>query len=145
MKSWGLATGLLFLAGTVSAQAVNCDLQEYKSILGVTATANRGSVELTWPGERGEELRARFTLRDGQPVIEELAARKPATAGKPGGAWIVLGKELSPEFQVTTGRRRISTTELNILKKLGKDTPENEDYYKWNVFWDAPLEVPGYD
>ena len=69
----------------------------------------------------------------------ELAAKKP------GGAWIVLGKDLAPDFQVTTGRRRISTTELDILKRLGVDTPENENEYKWNVFWDAPLEIPGHD
>ena len=151
MKSWGPAFGLFFLAGTVSAQAVNCNLREYKSVPGITATASHGSVELTWPGERGEELRATFALRDGQPVVEELAARRSAaagrssTVGRPGSQWLILGKNLSPDFQVTTGRRRMSTTELNILKKLGKDTPENEEYYKWNVFWDAPLEVPGYD
>jgi len=62
---------------------------------------------------------------------------------KAGGAWIELGKELTPQFEVTTGRRRISTTELDILKRLGKDTPAIEDEYKWNVFWDAPLVVPG--
>jgi hypothetical protein len=78
-------------------------------------------------------------VRDGQPVVAELAARKP------GGTWIVLGKDLAPDFQVTTGRRRISTTELDILKKLHKDTPETENEYKWNVFWDAPLEIPGLD
>ena len=52
---------------------------------------------------------------------------------------------MAPDFQVTTGRRRISTTELDILKKLHKDTPEEENEYKWNVFWDAPLETPGLD
>jgi hypothetical protein len=39
----------------------------------------------------------------------------------------------------------MSTTELDILKRLGKDTPENEEIYKWNVFWDAPLVVPGHE
>jgi hypothetical protein len=58
---------------------------------------------------------------------------------------VVLGKDLQPEFQVTTGRRRMSKTEKDILVRLGKDTPENEEIYKWNVFWDAPLAVPGYD
>ena len=100
-------------------------------------TASRDSVEVSWPGEQGQQNRARFALRDGQPVVAELAARKP------GGAWIELGKGLAPDFEVTTGRRRISTTELEILKKLHKDTPENENEYKWNVFWDAPLEIPG--
>ena len=91
-----------------------------------------------WPGEKGQLLRARFTLRDGQPLIEELAAQKA------GGLWIVLGKNLTPEFEVTTGKRRISITELDILKNLNLDTPENENSYKWNVFWDAPLVIPGH-
>jgi hypothetical protein len=112
-------------------------MQVYKRIDGITAAISRGAVELSWQGEQGQQLRARFTLRDSQPLVEELAARKP------GGAWIELGKDLSPEFAVTTGRRRISTTELTILKQLHKDTPENEEEYKWNVFWDAPLVVSG--
>src|ERR1035437_3546777 len=58
---------------------------------------------------------------------------------------IVLGKDLVPQFEVTTGRRRMSKTELDILKRLNQDTPENEERYKWNVFWDAPLAVPGDD
>ena len=98
-----------------------------------------GGVTLTWQGEAAQELRAQFGLRDGKPVVEELAARKA------GGAWVVLGKDLTPEFQVTTGRRRMSKTEKDILVRLGQDTPENEERYKWNVFWDAPLAVPGLD
>jgi hypothetical protein len=137
MRLWGVMLSVAVFAGVGSAQTLSCSMQDYKSTEGVKAVATNGGVELSWQGERGQELRARFTLRDGQPSIEELAARKAA------GAWIVLGKNLKPEFDVTTGRRRISITELSILKKLGMDTPENEDEYKWNVFWDAPLVVPG--
>jgi len=118
---------------------MSCNLQDWKGIAGVTVSANRDNVEVSWPSEQGQQNRARFAVRDGQPVVAELAARKP------GGTWIVLGKDLAPDFQVTTGRRRISTTELDILKKLHKDTPETENEYKWNVFWDAPLEIPGLD
>jgi hypothetical protein len=128
------------LCGTAAAaQTTICSLQDWKGIAGVSVTANRDSVEVLWSGEQGQQNRALFALRNGQPVIAELAARKP------GGVWIVLGKDLTPDFQVTTGRRRISTTELDILKKLHKDTPEAENEYKWNVFWDAPLEIPGLD
>jgi len=128
------------LCGTAAAaQTASCSLQDWKGIVGVSVTANRDSVEVSWPGEQSQQNRARFALRNGQPVIAELAARKP------GGAWIVLGKDLTPDFQVTTGRRRISTTELDILKTLHNDTHEAENEYKWNVFWDAPLEIPGLD
>jgi hypothetical protein len=50
---------------------------------------------------------------------------------------------LLPDFQVTTGRRRISHTQLELIKQQGVDTPEQENIRKWNTFWDAPLQVPG--
>jgi hypothetical protein len=127
------------LCGAAIAAAQNCDTKEWKPVAGVGMTASHDAVDLTWPGEKGQQNRARLALRDGQPVVEELAARTG------GGAWVELGKNLEPDFEVTTGRRRISTTELDILKHLNNDTPEAEEEYKWNVFWDAPLEIPGHD
>ena len=126
-------------AGAAVAQAQSCNVQDWRPIAGVSVTASSSDVTVVWQGERGQQNRVRFALRNGQPVVEELAAQKT------GGAWIVLGTNLEPEFQVTTGRRRISTTELDILKRLHNDTPEAEEEYKWNVFWDAPLEIPGHD
>ena len=142
MKRIAVVLGLGLISAMGAAQGVKCDMQGYKAVDGVRAVASAGGVTLNWQGEAQQELRAEFALRDGQPVVAELAARKAGGAGGPGGAWVVLGKELTPQFEVTTGRRRISTTELDILKRLGKDTPENEDWYKWMVFWDAPLVVP---
>jgi hypothetical protein len=139
MRLVHLAWVFVLCGSSVAAQNMSCNLQDWKGIAGVTVSANRDNVEVSWPSEQGQQNRARFAVRDGQPVVAELAARKP------GGTWIVLGKDLAPDFQVTTGRRRISTTELDILKKLHKDTPETENEYKWNVFWDAPLEIPGLD
>lgn len=139
MKIGHVAWVLILCGCAATAQTMSCNLQDWKSIAGVSVTASRDSVEVTWPGEQGQQNRARFALRNGQPVIAELAAKKA------GGAWDVLGMNLTPDFQVTTGRRRISTTELNILKHLDNDTPEAENEYKWNVFWDAPLEIPGHD
>jgi len=122
-----------------AALGQKCDTKDWKPIAGVSVVASQGSVEVTWPGEQGQENRARFALHGGKPVVESLAARKA------GDAWVELGNDLTPDFEVTTGRRRISTTELNILKHLNNDTPEAEEEYKWNVFWDAPLEIPGHD
>ena len=133
----GLALGLI--AGSAAAQTVKCDMSGYKPTDGLRSEAIPGGVVFTWAGERGQQLRAAFALRDGLPVVRDLAARKSA------GAWVTLGKNLQPEFQVTTGRRRMSKTEKDILVRLHQDTPENEERYKWNVFWDAPLAVPGYD
>ena len=144
MKNFAAVLGLGLFAVAGAAQGVNCNMQDYKAVDGVRAVADGKSVTLEWQGEGAQVLRAQFGLRDGQPVVEELAARKAGGAGA-GGAWVVLGKDLTPEFQVTTGRRRMSKTEKDILVRLGQDTPENEERYKWNVFWDAPLEVPGLD
>jgi hypothetical protein len=139
MKPLAVVLGLGMIAGAGVAQGVNCDMQGYKPADGLRAEAAHGGVTVTWQGEGQQELRAAFALHDGQPVVTELAARKA------GGAWVELGKDLSPEFQVTTGRRRIGAIELGIMKRLNQDTPENEERYKSNVFWDAPLAVPGTD
>jgi hypothetical protein len=137
MRVLAALLGVVVATGVSEAQTLNCDLRDYKSVDGVKAEMSRGSVGLTWEGEAGQELRAQFALRDSQPVVQELAARKS------GGQWVVLGKELTPQFEVTTGRRRISSTEMDILKAQHTDTPENIEQYKWTVFWDAPLVVPG--
>src|SRR5690242_17069506 len=133
MRSVVVVLGLALIAVGAGAQGIKCEMQDYKLAEGLKAEATAGGVTLTWLGENRDELRASFGLRDGQPVVQELAARKP------GGAWLELGKDLTPDFEVTTGRRRMSKTEGDILKRLHAETPENEERYKWNVFWDAPL------
>jgi len=59
------------------------------------------------------------------------------------GKWSVLGHDLTPEYQVTTGRRRISAQQEVPLRQLGMFTPEIIERQKWFAFWDAPLNVPG--
>ena len=137
MKVGGLVLCLALVSGVAGAQTSDCNLQGYKPMDGLKAEASGESVVLNWQGESGQQLRASFGIRDGQPVVEELAARAA------GGQWVVLGKDLTPEFQVTTGRRRISRTQLRMLKDQNLDTPEQEDVRKWNTFWDAPLVTPG--
>ncbi len=137
MKHWGAMFALFAFAGMGAAQSLNCNMQDYKSVDGIKVDASADSVAFTWDGETGSQLRASFGLRDGQPVVKELSARKGD------GAWIPLGKDLIPQFEVTTGRRRIDSVEMANLKKYNLDTPENEEMYKWNVFWDAPLAIPG--
>ena len=124
-------------AGLAAGQSLNCDLKAYKSQDGLTAAIRGDVVELQWSGERGEQLRAGFTLRDGQPIVHELAARKA------GGTWVILGRDLTPEFQVTSGKRRLSGQQVPPLKQLNMYTPEIIEREKWNAFWDAPLSIPG--
>ena len=127
----------LAIATAANAQ-LNCDLAGYKPLNGLKAQMRAGLLEVTWQGERQEQLRAVFTIRDRQPVVQELAARKE------GGAWMVLGTNLTPEFQVTSGVRRLSQQQIAPLKELGVAlTPAVIEREKWNAFWDAPLMVPG--
>jgi hypothetical protein len=132
-----LALASLFCA-TLSALPFTCDLSAYKPADGLKAEMRNGALEVAWDGAPGQQLRAAFLVRDGQPVIAELLAHKAA------GPWISLGKNLSPEFQVTTGKRRLSQQQIDPLRKLGIQlTPEVVEREKWNAFWDAPLIVPG--
>jgi hypothetical protein len=128
---------LVLLTGVATAQALNCNLDHYKPLEGIRAEVKGDNVSLAWDGEAGEQLMAEFALQGGQPVVRELAARKV------GGQWAVLGKNLSPEFEVSAGKRRISTTQTGMMAKQKSDTPENEDARKWDTFWDAPLVLPG--
>jgi hypothetical protein len=137
MSFRGLLMSLAMLTGVAAAQSLNCDLQGYKATDGLKATTSGGVVMMSWQGEGAQELRASFGIRNGQPFVQELATR----AGS--GRWIVLGKDLSPDFQVSTGKRRISQAQRTQLQALNMDTPEEESKRKWNTFWDAPLVIPG--
>lgn len=119
------------------AAAVRCDLSAYRAVPGLGAGQAGENLRVTWPGAAGQELRASFGVDDGTPRIREMSVRKA------GGAWVVLGRELVPEFRVTTGLRRISRQQLSPLEALKRTNPEYLDQEKWKVFWDAPLRVPG--
>ena len=129
---------VLLCAGAALAQDVNCDLSGYRAQDGLKAQMRAGALEVSWDGERREQLRASFAVRNGQPLIQELAARKN------GGNWIVLGQNLTPELEVTSGVRRLSEQQMAPLRDLGvKFTPDVVEREKWNAFWDSPLMVPG--
>lgn len=133
-----LALWLPVICTLASGQAVQCSLQGYKPADGLTAEMRAGVLTFAWRGERDQRLRAEFTIRDGQPQIQELAARTG------GGQWVVLGRALYPEFHVTSGKRRMSMAQATQFRLLKTEvTPELYDREKWMTFWDAPLVVPG--
>jgi hypothetical protein len=126
------------ICSVAQGQSLNCDLREYQPVEGLLAAALNGGLQVTWQGERNQQLRAEFSLRGGQPMVRELALR----VGQAG--WRTLARELTPEFEVTSGRRRISEQQMNPMRALKLNlTPELVDREKWNAFWDAPLEIPG--
>lgn len=128
----------LALSSAAAAQRFSCDLSAYKPQEGLRAEMRNGELQLLWDGARNQELRAAFAVHNGQPVVTDLAAKRQ------NGVWITLGHDLTPEFQVTTGKRRLSEQQMAPLRGLGIAlTPEVVDREKWNAFWDSPLMIPG--
>jgi hypothetical protein len=107
---------------TLAAAPAPCDMTGYRPQPGLEAAVDNETLTVRWEGEGGNELRARSAIVDGVPTILELAVR---TRGRP---WTTLGRNLTPEFRVTTGVRR-----------TGHGLPEAQ---RWDVFWDAPLNHP---
>lgn len=131
---------LIFAAAflCIQAQPLTCDMSQYKPVTGLTARVEREALVVNWEGEQGTELRLAFAVDSGQPVIREIAVRAQ------GGSWAVLSRNLVPEFNLTSARRRISQQQIGPLKQLGREiTPELIEREKWKVFWDAPLSIPG--
>ena len=67
--------------GVVLADAVKCDMSQYKAASGLTASVEQDALVVTWGGENNQELRARFAIDSGTPTVRELAVRKA------GGQW----------------------------------------------------------
>src|SRR5262245_18812829 len=98
---------------------LNCDLGSYKGQTGLTAAVADGLLVVTWKGERDAELRARYGIDNGQPLVRDVSVRKG------GEAWATLGKNLKPEYRVVTGVRRMSTQQADPLRQAGVElTPE---------------------
>jgi len=69
----------------VAGDALACNMAEYKSIGGLTAVMDQNVLTVTWNGQNGSEMRTRYAVDGGQPVVRELAVRKA------GGPWVTLG------------------------------------------------------
>jgi len=120
-----------------SPSSLNCDLGGYRSLAGLTAAVTDNQLVVTWKGAREGELRARFGIDNGQPLVRDLAVRKG------GASWVTLGENLKPEYRVVTGVRRMSTQQAEPLQAAGVQlTPDVITKNRWYAFWDAPLFVP---
>jgi len=120
------------------ADSLNCNLSQYKSAQGLTAAVEQDSLLVSWTGQNGADLRARYAIDGGQPMVRELAVKKA------GGQWTTLGKNLTPEYHVVSGVRRMADDQENALKTTGiQITDEVINKHRWYAFWDAPLVMPG--
>src|SRR3954469_25542703 len=75
-------------APAARAEAINCNLSQYKAASGLIAAVEQDSLVVSWSGQNGSELRARYAIDTGQPVVRDLAVRRA------GGQWTSLGRNL---------------------------------------------------
>lgn len=121
------------------AAALNCNLTEYKPSAGLTSALDGNVLTVSWNGQGTSQLRARFAIDGGTPTVRDLSVRRGS------GEWAMLGQNLTPEYQVATGIRRMSNDQANAFSSLGIDvTQEVIDKNRWYAFWDAPFSIPGY-
>jgi hypothetical protein len=135
-----LAVALSTAAGIMlaSRRAAACSMSGYKAVPGLTAVPEPDGVGLTWDGDPNQHVRLRLAITDGTPAIRELAIRRT------GAAWVTVAGNATPDFRVASGLRRITNQQLDPLAGLGVEiTPAIVEKYKWEAFWDAPLNIPG--
>jgi hypothetical protein len=139
MRIQMMTVALAFVAASTSyADPLTCNLTAYKAMAGLTAVVNDNTLVVSWEGDNGAELRMGLGIDRGTPTIRELAIRKK------GGQWATLATNVTPEFRVVSGLRRITNQQLIGLREAGVEiTQELIDEWKWNAFWDAPLSIPG--
>jgi hypothetical protein len=97
---------LLLIAAKGNAAPLSCDFSQYQPTEGIRAELKGDLLQLTWEGVARQQVQVSFGLQGTSPVIREMSVRKT------GGARVVLGQDLRPEFHVTLGRRRISKQQL---------------------------------
>src|SRR5687767_13755080 len=134
-----LAPSSDLIAANQSATALNCNLTQYKGSSGLTSALAGDVLTVSWNGQGTSQLRARFAIDGGTPTVRDLSVRRGS------GDWTMLGQNLTPEYQVATGVRRMSNDQANAFASLGIDvTQEVIDKNRWYAFWDAPFSIPGY-
>jgi hypothetical protein len=117
--------------------ALMCDMSGYTRRADTTARLSGDVLAVEWAGAEGERVSLRLALRGGAPVIEELALVPDG-----GTEWVTVVSGVGVEYRIVEGLRRISNQQLAPLRQLGVEiTPEVVDRYKWDVFWDAPLDL----
>src|SRR5688572_12054186 len=74
---------------------LTCDLAGYTRRPDATARMADGVLALEWAGTDGERVSLRLTVRNGAPVVEELALLPAGSA-----TWVSVGSDLGFEFRI---------------------------------------------
>ncbi len=141
-----LLISLVCCAALTHADPINCDLSAYAPQPGLIASVANETLTVTWKGDEDSELRIRFTIDRGTPTLNELAIRpldgRTPDGRTPDGQWRVLATQVTPEYRVVSGVRRVTQQQTDPLEKLGVPlTAEKLNEIKWEAFWDAPLYI----
>jgi hypothetical protein len=132
-----LVVALVTQPAAAQAPGLVCDLSGYTRRPDATARLSDGVLALEWLGGDGERVSLRLAIRGGTPIVDELALLAPRST-----EWVTVGEDLGFEFDIVEGFRRMSNQQLVPLRELNVElTQQVVDRYKWDVFWDAPLDL----
>ena len=59
----------LLVAAGLYGDPLSCDLNAYKALPGLSATVSGEVVTVQWEGDRGQDVRLRFAVDNGTPMI----------------------------------------------------------------------------
>ena len=98
-----------------------------------TCSSILSRLQVTWQGEGDQQLRCCLCPGERSACGTGTLAVRKGAAG-----WRVLARNLSPEFDVVSGRRRLSEQQAGPLRVLGISmTPDVVEREKWNAFADT--------
>src|SRR5262245_62639147 len=120
MRLFAIAMVLLAVStAAASAQVLQCNLSGFTPTTGIAASMTPDTLTVTWDGDQGQEARLRFGIVNGTPTIRDVAVRTK------NGAWKIAGSNMTPDFRVVAGLRRVTEQQLQPLRGLKVDiTPE---------------------
>jgi hypothetical protein len=136
MRLLTVALATIALASSASAQTLPCNMSGYAAASGLSAGVSGETLTVTWEGDQNQEVRLRFAIASGTPTIREIAVRAR------GGVWKTVAANVTPDYRVVTGVRRVTEQQLQPLRQLKVDITQSiVDSIKWDAFWDAPLNT----
>jgi len=130
-----VTASVALLSGNAQAQSIECSLVDYQEG-GPIAVQQDSGLQLQWTGAANQELSLHIAVEPSGPRVQQLDIREA------NGTWQTVLSDARFEYKVVEGFRRISNQQLRPLRDLGVElTQEIVDRYKWDVFWDAPLDM----
>ncbi len=123
-------------AAAQNTNVISCNLEDYRAAGELQAQNIDGGIALSWLGAEDQPLIMELTTSSSDPRISALRMRDDS------GTWVSVLEDVSFEYRIVEGFRRISNQQLAPFRGLGVElTQEIVDRYKWDVFWDAPLDL----